>query len=254
MKPEKKIAEYKKWNQLKPREDKILDTIHKSKEIFCQKEQEKLLTYYEFLWIQFRVTQKKWWVLQAVLLAVMGAALPSVGEDYFIQRGLGIAGVLFVVLIIPELWKNQSCKCMEIEGASYYSLRQIYAARILLFGLVDVVMLTVFCLALRGSLHITLLSFISQFFFPMLVTACICFGLLCRRQLINEAVSVVLCVVWSTVWWLITANEKIYAVITPPVWIALTVMAAVILSSMIYRIVHDCMKYWEDTSYGIENS
>ena len=39
-------------------------------------------------------------------------------EEFFVQRGLGIASVLFVILIIPELWKNKSNQCMEIESAS----------------------------------------------------------------------------------------------------------------------------------------
>lgn len=254
MKLEEKIAEYKEKNPIQSREDKILDTINKSKETFYQKEQEKLLTYREFLWTQFRVTQKKWWVLQVLLLVGIGAVLPSIQEDYFIQRGLGVVGVLFIVLIIPELWKNKSYQCMEIEASSYYSLRQIYASRIFLFGLVDVLILTVFGLLLHGKLHITLLSLISQFFFPMVVTACICFGLLCSKHFVNETVSIVLCIMWSAVWWLITASEMIYTVIKLPVWIALTGMALLILGGMVYKTLHDCMKYWEDSSNGTKNS
>ena len=75
---------------------------------------------------------------------------------------------------------------MEIENTSYYSLRQIYSTRIFLFGLVDVILLTAFCIFLHGSLHITLLSLLSQFVFPAVVTACICFGLLCNKKNVNE--------------------------------------------------------------------
>ena len=112
-----------------PDEEKIVDTVNKSIEIFYLKEQEKLLTYREFLWTQFRITQKKWWFLQILLLAGIGMVLSSNQEEFFVQRGLGIASVLFVILIIPELWKNKSNQCMEIESASYFSLRQIYSAR-----------------------------------------------------------------------------------------------------------------------------
>lgn len=48
---------------IEPNEEKIVDTVNKSIEIFYLKEQEKLLTYREFLWSQFRITQKKWWIL-----------------------------------------------------------------------------------------------------------------------------------------------------------------------------------------------
>ena len=228
-----------------PDEEKIVDTVNKSIEIFYLKEQEKLLTYREFLWTQFRITQKKWWFLQILLLAGIGLVLSSNQEEFFVQRGLGIASVLFVILIIPELWKNKSNQCMEIESASYFSLRQIYSARIFLFGLVDVVLLTGFCLFLHGRLHITLLSLLSQFLFPAVVTACICFGMLCNKKNVNETISIVFCILWSVVWWGIIANEKIYSLIRLPVWILLVGVALVVLGNFIYRSVHECTKCWE---------
>ncbi len=253
MKWEEKIKTYRDEMSIHSNEDKIVDTIHKSKEIFYLKEQKKLLTYREFLWIQFHMIQKKWCLLQLLVLLGTGITLPSVQEDFFIQRGLGVASVLFVILIIPELWKNQSNQCMEIEGASYYSLRQIYAARIFLLGIVDVVLLTGFCVLLRGRLHITLVSLLSQFFFPGLVTACICFGLLCNKKLVNEWISIALCIMWSAIWWLITASEKIYSMIKLPIWILFIEIAVLILGSMIYKTLHDCTRYWEECSGGTKN-
>ena len=202
MKKNFEMFEVDTW--IEPNEEKIVDTVNKSIEIFYLKEQEKLLTYREFLWSQFRITQKKWWILQMLLLVGIGIALYFNQEIFIIQRGLGITSVLFVILIIPELWKNKSNQCMEIENTSYYSLRQIYSTRIFLFGLVDVILLTAFCIFLHGSLHITLLSLLSQFVFPAVVTACICFGLLCNKKNVNETISIVLCILWSVAWWLIT--------------------------------------------------
>lgn len=253
MKWEEKIKTYKDEKSVHSNEDKIADTVHKSIETFYQKEQEKLLNYREFLWIQFCMTQKKWWLLQMLLLLGTGIVLPSMQEEFFIQRGLGVASVLFVILIIPELWKNKSNQCMEIESASYYSLRQIYSSRIFLFGLVDIVLLTGFSLLLHGKLHITLVSLLSQFFFPALVTACICFGLLCNKKLVNETISIALCIMWSVVWWLITTDEKIYSMIKLPVWIILIGIALLILGSMIYKTLQDCTKYWEERLNGTKN-
>ena len=51
-----------------------------------------------------------------------------------------MAETLFAILIIPELWKNRANCCMEVEGSTYYALRQIYSARILLFGLADILL------------------------------------------------------------------------------------------------------------------
>ena len=44
-----KMKNYKKQTEAKSREDKILDTIRKSKETFYEKEQARMLTYWEFL-------------------------------------------------------------------------------------------------------------------------------------------------------------------------------------------------------------
>lgn len=236
-----------------PNEEKIKDTVNKSIEIFYLKEQEKLLTYREFLWIQFCTTKKIWWILQVLLLLGIGIIFSVHEEDFLVQRGLGIASVLFVILIIPELWKNKSNQCMEIENVSYYSLRQIYSTRIFLFGLVDVVLLTAFCLFSHGILHITLLSLLSQFVFPAVVTACICFGLLCNKRNIKEASSIIFCILWNIVWWLLTADEKLYSVIKLPMWIFLLGIALLILGNMIYRTIHSCSDYWEEYSNGIKN-
>ena len=100
MKKNFEMFEVDTW--IEPNEEKIVDTVNKSIEIFYLKEQEKLLTYREFLWSQFRITQKKWWILQMLLLVGIGIALYFNQEIFIIQRGLGITSVLFVILIIPE--------------------------------------------------------------------------------------------------------------------------------------------------------
>ena len=60
------------------------------------------------------------------------------------ERTLGTMSVMFSVMIIPEIWKNRSFSAVEIEKTAFYSLRQICAARILLFAVVDLLMTTFF--------------------------------------------------------------------------------------------------------------
>ena len=108
--------------QVKTQEEKIQETIRKSKNAFFMAEQERTLSYHEFLWTQLCVIQKRWWVLQFMLLVALWIALSSIHDEIYMIRSMGVAAVLFVILIIPELWKNRSCECMEIEAASYFSL------------------------------------------------------------------------------------------------------------------------------------
>ena len=152
---------------------------------------------------------------------------------------------LFVILIIPELWKNRSCECMEIEAASYYSLKQVYAARLLLFGIIDTLLLTIFCGSASMKLHIELSELVIQFLFPLSVTACICFAILCSKYSFNEAFAIILCIIWSSVWLFIVLNESIYTRITIPLWFTLLGVSILFLAFTVYRILKRCNKYLE---------
>ena len=92
-----------------------------------------------------------------------------------------------------------------------------------------------------------------QFLFPVTVTACICFGSLCSQRLISEIMSIILCLVWSIVWWLVTVNEEIYAVIVQPVWICLFIGCSLFLIIAIYKTIHNCNKCMEVDFSGIRS-
>lgn len=235
---------YKQESGIEPEEERIQRTIEASRECFFQAESERMLSYRSFLYIQLKLIQKKWWVFQALILAALWAVLPMTEDSLYASRSLGIAAALFIILIVPELWKNRTNQCMEIEAAAYYSLRQVYAARFLLFGLADVFMITVFCGAASVSLRLSLTELLTQFLFPMAVTACICFGILCGRRLINEAVAVGMCMIWSAFWWFILLNEQLYRAALVPVWGILFGLAVLALGFLIRQAVCRCNQIW----------
>lgn len=245
----KVMKKYRQESKTIVEEERILDTVNKSKAVFYQKEQEKMLTYWEFLMTQLKITQKRWWLFQILLLAAAEALFLNTMEEYYIRRGLGIIGVLFIVFVIPELWKNRTYCCMEIEAASYYSLTQIYAARIFMFGLADVFILTLFCGSLQKYLYFTLAELMIQFLLPMAVTACICFWTLCSSFFSNELTPVALCLLWSAIWWMITAADEIYTIVVLPVWGVLFGGAVLCLFLLIYKNLRYCSKYWEINNF-----
>lgn len=245
MKLEEQLMTHKKRIEIEAKEKKIQETIRKSKKVFWVSEQKKMLSYSGFLWSQFKLIQKRWWILQFLLLFVLGMALVSVYEESYVERGMGIMASIFVILIIPEFWKNRSCHCMEIEESSYYSLRQIYSARMVLFGIVDVFFLTVFCGVMTMGLHIAFTRLLLQFLMPMLVTACICFGTLCNKHIMDETVAIILCVLWSAIWSIITFHEKIYQMITWPIWFLCIGLSFGFLCVTVYRTLSNCDNYWE---------
>lgn len=234
------LRAYRSGMDVRSREERISETVRLSGETFLKREQERMLTYGEFLRTQFLVLRKRWWAYQCLLLLAAGLLLPFLGEDVYIHRSAGVVSVLFVVLIIPEMWKNRTYNSMEIETAAYYSLRQIYAARMLLFGAADLFLAAGFGVCLRGRLHFTGEELLVQFLFPMAVTACICFGILCNKYAVSETVSIAACLVWSAVWWLFTMNEQAYKAVQFPVWMALFLAAVVFLAAAVRRTVKNC--------------
>ena len=253
MELEKELRMYKEQTAVAAKEEKILETIGKSKEIFLLCEQQHSIHYFEFLIVQFRLIRKRWWVLQTLMLGLVFIILPNMQNKTSMIRILGVIGVLFVVLIIPEFWKNKSYDCMQIEGTCFYSLRQIYTARMIWFGMIDMFILTFFCMTIRGKLGLATVELFVQFLFPMLVAACICFGTLCSNIPANEGTAILFCLLWNTVWCFIIINEAVCKEITFPVWCGLFVFFVGFLAGAIYKTIHDCNKYWEVDLGGITN-
>lgn len=225
-------------------EAEVQAVTRKAKTIFLESESRQLLSCHEFIRAQFRMLRKRWWVLQFAVLYLAWLFLSTENEAFYMRRGMGVFAALFAVILIPELWRNVSNRCMEIEMAAYYSLNRIYAVRILLFGTADVVLLTGFIGAARCFLNIALADLITQFLLPMVMTAGICLASLGRRQR-RGWTAIGLCVLWSGVWWAIIANDSLYSAITLPIWLAVFAFAFLFLAFSVYRLLKNCNKYRE---------
>ena len=79
---EKQMETYKKMMQPDVREEKVQETIRKSREAFFRSEETRMLSYGEFVRDQFRLIRKRWWVLQFLLLCLLGLFLVS-GQGEF---------------------------------------------------------------------------------------------------------------------------------------------------------------------------
>ncbi len=243
---ERMLYSYGEGARAVPSEQKVAETVKKSIEAFYSAERGLRLTHWEFLLAQLRLIRKRWWALQAALLALLWARLPFILAEASMRRIFAASASLFVILIIPELWKNRSCKSMEIEAASYYSLRQVYAARMLLFGIVDIAMVTVFCIFASAGAGISLFRLLAEFLIPMAATAAICFWAFCSRRPCGEPAAIMLCIAWSGAWMAVILNERVYSAITLPLWMAFAAIAAFFLAFMICRALRGCDLYWED--------
>lgn len=237
---------------LSPREDHICETVAASRASFLRAENEMPLSRTAFLLAQLVLIQKRWWLAQALLLVLVGFALPGMVEIGLATRSLGIAASLFVVLVIPEFARNSNAGALEIEGTTHYTLRHIYAARLMLFGGVDLVILTSFCGVLTFTLKLSLVMLVTQFLLPLVVTAALCFGVLSRPRTAQGtgAMAICTCLFWSGVWWLIAASDRLYTHITTPLWLTLFVASLLVLALFARRFLKNATEQWEEQPHG----
>ena len=233
------------WKDTVCREEAIQETIRRSKAAFFEAEGARPLSRWEFLLQQSRYIQKHWWLLQGGLLILLWCVLRSADSSQYMQRSLGVAGPLFALLALPELWKNRGCNAMEVEGAALYSLRQIYAARFTLFAGADVLLLSLFFLGVQRSGMATLWELLVQFLLPCNVSCCICFSCLYSRQISSEALCLVLCGIWTAFWESLLLRDAVYQAISPALWGALLAASFAFLGWRIFRGQRSWSKTWE---------
>lgn len=246
MNVKKQLKNYKEMETIIPNEEKINSVIIKSKEAFYLGQKQNIMSYHEFLWNQLRFIQKRWWGLQFLLLIGIWGFMTLTEEPIRIRKMLGVCSVLFVILIIPELWKNRTYHSMEIESSSYYSLRQIYAARMMMFAIVDVILISIFCCVTSNAFQLSIMDLMVQWFLPMSVTACICFQVLCSKWHLNEVVAIGFCIIWSGVWIIVLLDKTIYLSITLPIWMIMLSISLAYLCVVVYRMLKQCDKFLEE--------
>lgn len=172
-------------------------------------------------------------------------------SSIYTRRCMGILAPSFVILILPELWKNRSNGAMEVEGATFFSIKNIYAARMLLFGMVDVCLLSVFLITSTFVLQIAFMDILIQFILPMNVTCCICFRLLCSKE--DDYVSSTLfsCLIWIAVWTLVVLKDSIYEHISTSIWCGMMILSVLYLCYSIWRVWKCSERYYESNGASV---
>lgn len=225
------------------REEKIQQAIAASSDAL--QDSNLRMSYFEFLYSQLPFIQKRWWAIQALLLLSTGILLQWMDSSFGIRRCLGIAAPLFAVLILPELWKNRSYEATEVESATYFTLRQIYAARMTLFAGMDVLLLSFFLIGTSANMPITIWELAIQFVFPFCVSCCICLHCLYNCRTGSEVLPLFLCFVWAGIWLLIILDDRIFNQVSAISW---GIMLAASNLFMGYCILHgqkQLQKQWE---------
>ncbi|MDE6853260.1 MAG: hypothetical protein K2J67_12405 [Lachnospiraceae bacterium] len=209
------------------------------------------ISYFEFLLEQSKFIRKKWWGLQGSALILLWLLLQDSGSTEYMERTMGILATIFVILIIPEVWKNRKYSAVEIERTSFYSLRQICAARTILFAIVDSIMILVFFMVTFHTMQISIYKMVINFLIPFNVSSCICFRLLYSKWIDTEYVAVFISMIWIIIWSVIVSQDTLYQKIAEPIWLGFVLLSFGFLIYFIRKSWFICEEVWEDHINGI---
>lgn len=240
---EKELKRFREQDAV-PDPARLRETVQRAQSAFYEHEARYSVPWLEFLFQQSRYIRKRWWVYQGLLLALLWWLLCAAHSVFSAQRCVGILAPVFVILVIPELWKNQTAGALEVEGCTFYLLRQMFAARMIVFALVDCLLLSLFWVAVSCCVKAALAELALQFFLPFTVTCCICFRTLCCGR--NETEALALCLVWVVLWVQLVLSQGIYEAISCPIWCGLLLGAAVYLSFCVARTQKNWQTIWEE--------
>lgn len=244
-KVQERLRKYGRQCPVMVNETRLKATVWRSREIFFEEAEKFPASYFDFFCQQAAYIRKRWWALQILVLTVLWRCISDFSGRPNIQSMMGVLAAVFAVLLVPELWKSRTAKATEVEGSTYYSLRQIYAARMLAFGIVDVGLLSIFTVVISATTTIQGKEIVIYFFLPFTVACCILFRTLCSRYIVTQAGTVFSSFVWLVVWLLVVTNEQIYERISVSVWAALFLAAVLYLGYAVKRTLTDCEGYWE---------
>lgn len=228
--------------ETEPEEAEIEEAVRRAKAAFREHEAARSLCWTEFLYQQCRFIDRRWWLLQGLLLLALWLLLTTSQTEPAVRRCIGAGAPLFAVLAAPELLKNRLNRSVEIECAALFSLRQIYAARLLCFALTDLLLLSVFFAAASLSVQLRALELLTQFLVPFNVACCLLFRALCSGRAGSELRGVLLCLVYTLAWGLATGDRRLYAQLSVPAWLGMLGLSVLWLAYCAGRSVRVCEK------------
>lgn len=246
-KMEKILKEYQKKAKINVNESKLNKTINTAKSSFYRGKENRTISYFEFLFEQAKYIQKRWWIFQMILLLILWNMIDCLESEDSIRRCIGILVPTFVIMILPELLKNRTSKSLEIECCSCYSLKEIYSAKMILFAIIDVLLISVFIIMVSVSAKMKLIDLVIQFFIPFNITCSICLIILCGKRQYKSYIETIVAFTFIAIWMFIVLQENIYNMITLPIWIGIILFSVLYLCFGVHKIfAENTEKLWEE--------
>lgn len=123
--------------------DSTIKLIESSAATQCRRSEPERVPFWRFVMGQLRFIPYSSWALQIAVLAVMFAIVLRFGTYDGSALVIMAAAVISVAVAIPAAFRSFECHVSELEYACMHDSMQVLASRLILFGLADVLWVTV---------------------------------------------------------------------------------------------------------------
>ncbi len=240
--------------RLETQEDKIpaYDILKLNKTIECvQKlqrlnEEEKKCSLIEFLYYQLKFISKKVWALQMGILILFIIVFQYV---YIDSNAYGVICAIFVPVIVvtgmAEICRNIYGRMIEIENTTYFNIRKVVVARLLIVGMIDLLIITLMLVMMCHTQVVPIKALILYILIPLNSTSCIYFLILHKcRGYITQLSCATICILWSMGLVVLTKYQNIYERVQTSVWVVLIILSSAYLCYVVKELL-GTKKYME---------
>lgn len=233
----------------RPAQPHLEQTIRRSREAYRNHMLHTPVSSFEFLIGQILTVRSRYWIMQLILLMVVVVSLILMQQNRFKINSyeyFAIMAPLTVICSIPELWRNLSSGSYEVENTTFYDLRKVYFARLVLVGMMDLILLTVLVIGVSNISNGSVYDSILYFFVPFNLNCSVCFFLLCSpKRLHSQSVAIGCCGMIGIGWYTMMNQLRLYEWIQKKVWIGLLAGSFLFLSYVCVRSIKMSRFYCE---------
>lgn len=203
----------------------------------------------EFLFQQMILLKGTYWIKQIGILgfAIMAIIyLKSNSSSLNVMSYPAFFSPLLIIFSIPELWRNIETNSIEIENTTYFNLRKVYFARILLVGMFELILVSALTIMTVSIVGTSLQETIIYFFIPFNLICCICFTLLCHKKKVTTETLVLICCGGAAILWYVMVNHyKVYELLQIRIWYVLLLLSFTYILYSIRRVLEMSRNYME---------
>lgn len=228
---------------------RMKETIEGAAFIVRQAQESRGISFRQFYFIQLRFISKKVWGLQLLIVLGIGMLVHNALQagrwsgDVQLLMLASIAAPLLALVGVQTMTRSLSCKMLEIELSTKYSLEKLTMVRMSLLGMADIVCLVLLAAFFSVELQQEISFMLLYLLVPFNLTCLGCLVLLNRVRTINCGYS---CLIYGGFLVLVqvilafTPSLQLYKNSTAGVWLILLLLTTAGIAAEVRKLRATC--------------